>query len=327
MKEQITKIKLTKAVVVSVVLFTAFLLSSNLYAVNPQAQIDAEQLLHDLKVLSADDMQGRKPDTPGSAKAREYIVKRFKESGIKPFGESYFQSFDFSFEKDPAFHHGVNVIGYLEGTVHKNYYLVVTAHYDHLGIKNGQIYNGADDNASGTAGLFAVASYFKKHPPANSIIFCAFDAEENTAENGSRAFINLPPVKLESLVLDINLDMICRDKDNVLYAVGTYHYPFLKPYLEKVASQSKIKLRFGHDNPTQKEIEDWTTESDHIHFHLKKIPFIYFGVEDNEQHHQPTDDYESITPAFYVGAVETIIEAIKEFDGNAAAIQQKSQPR
>jgi Zn-dependent M28 family amino/carboxypeptidase len=309
----------------SIVLAVLLLTSGVTAQVAPRSTIiNAEQLLLDLKVLSADDMEGRKPDTAGSAKARDYIVKRFKESGIKPFGESYFKPFDFSFSKETAVHHGVNVIGYLEGTARKGHYLVVTAHYDHLGIKDGQIYNGAD-NASGSAGLFAVASYFKEHPPANSILFCAFDAEEDSPAGGASNFINHPPVKLESMVMNVNLDMICRDKNDLLYAVGTYHYPFLKPYLEKVASQSKIKLRLGHDNPTQKEIEDWTTESDHFHFHAKKIPFIYFGVEDNEQHHRPTDDYENITPGFYVHAVETILAAIEEFDRHAVEIQQKAK--
>lgn len=288
--------------------------------------INAKQLLHDLEVLSADDMEGRKPDTPGSAKARAYILKRFGESGIQSFGDSYLQNFTFSYGRDKAVHNGVNIIGYLKGTERPEHFLVISAHYDHLGTQNRQVYNGADDNASGTAALFALAAYFNSHRPANSLIFVAFDAEENTSEGGSKNFLLHPPVKPETIAMNVNMDMICRDKNDILYAVGTYHYPFLKPFLEKIASQARVHLRFGHDKPNEKGVEDWTTESDHIQFHLRKIPFIYFGVEDEEQHHQPTDDYATITPAFYVKAVETIIEAVRQFDEHLPEIEGHKKP-
>jgi hypothetical protein len=117
--------------------------------------------------------------------------------------------------------------------------------------------------------------------------------------------------------------MISRDKNDILYAVGTYHYPFLKPFLERVAAQAPVKLLLGHDNPNQKDVEDWTGDQSGYAFHREKIPFIYFGVEDFEQHHQPTDDYETTTTAFYVRAVETVIAAVKEFDKNLPQIEKQ----
>src|SRR5262245_61605291 len=77
--------------------------------------IDAPQLLLDLKSLSADDMQGRLVGTPGSAKAREYIIKRFKDSGISPFGDSYSQPFEFSYPRKPEKIRAANVVGYIKG--------------------------------------------------------------------------------------------------------------------------------------------------------------------------------------------------------------------
>lgn len=278
--------------------------------------IDAEQLLLDLKTLSADDMEGRKPDTPGSAKARAYIVSRFKQSGIQPFGDSYLHTFALKDE-----HQGVNVIGFIKGERQPERYIVLTAHYDHLGIKNGKVFNGADDNASGVAGLFALAAYFSKHRPAHSLIFAALDAEE-TGLKGGRNFVSNPPVRKQDLVMNVNLDMICRDEKNRLYAVGTYHYPFLKPYLEKVAAKAPVQLLLGHDKSNASE-EDWTKDSDHYAFHKEKIPFIYFGVEDYKHHHEADDDYENITPAFYIGAVETILEAVKQFDANLMQIEKQ----
>ncbi len=284
--------------------------------------IDSQQLLRDLKILSADDMEGRKPDTPGSAKARAYIAMRFEESGLKPLGKFYTQDFTFSFKGESKLHKGTNLIGHLKGQVHPERYLIVTAHYDHLGVKGGRIYNGADDNGSGTAALFALAEFFKTHRPSNSIIFVAFDAEESVRKGGSFNFLANCPVKLESIVVNVNLDMIGLDQRNILYAVGTYHYPFLKPYLAEVASTSNIYLVFGHDDPDEKYgQEDWTDESDHIHFHIHKIPFIYFGVEDKQHHHRPTDVYENINPVFYVGAVATIVEAVKQFDDHLSQIE------
>jgi len=286
--------------------------------------IDASQLLLDLKTLSADDMEGRLVGTPGGIKAREYVMRRFKESGLKPFGESYSQPFEFSYPRKPNEKiHGANVVGYIKGEQTPDKYIIVTAHYDHLGVKNGVVYNGADDNASGTAALFSLAQYFSKHPPAHSFIFVATDAEEGSGA-GAVKFVKEPPVDKKALVLNVNVDAICRDKNDILYAVGTRDYPFLKPYLEPVASQSGIKLLFGHDDPSKDKGEDyWPPLQDGISFHRAGIPYIYFGVEDYELMHKPADDYDNITPLFYVHAVETIDAALKEFDAHLPEIEQQ----
>ncbi|MEJ7862804.1 MAG: M28 family peptidase, partial [Pyrinomonadaceae bacterium] len=121
--------------------------------------INAEKLLRDVEVLAADDMQGRGIGTVGGAKAREYVVKRFKEVGLESFAGSYLQPFEFTFRNNEKAN-GVNVIGYIKGKKNKDQYIVVTAHYDHVGIQKNEIYNGADDDASGTSALFALAEYF-----------------------------------------------------------------------------------------------------------------------------------------------------------------------
>jgi Zn-dependent M28 family amino/carboxypeptidase len=281
--------------------------------------VDAKQLLRDVETLASDEMQGRAPDTAGSAKARQYIVGRFKESGLKPIGDSYFQSFKFG--KD-AQKNGTNVIGYIKGKKTPEKYVVVTEHYDHLGVQKGEIYNGADDNASGTAALFALAKYFSSKQPANSIILVVVDAEESGMQ-GSKKFVAEPPVKKESIVLNINLDMISHNDKNEIYAVGTFHYPFLKTYLEKVKAKASVKLLFGHDTPDLTGSDNWTNSSDHAPFHAQKIPFIYFGVEDHKDYHKPTDDFANINNEFYVRAVETVLAAVKEFDANLVEIEKQ----
>jgi Zn-dependent M28 family amino/carboxypeptidase len=285
--------------------------------------IDAPQLLKDLQTLSADDMQGRQVGTAGGEKARAFVVQRFKESGIVPFGDSYEQPFSFAAARGGtgSDRRGVNVVGRINGTQGSTAAIVLSAHYDHIGVRGGQVFNGADDNASGTAALFALGKYFSEHRPAHTIIVAAFDAEES-GTRGSLAFVKAPPVDLASIAVNVNLDMIGRDPDDKLYAVGTHAYPFLKPYLERVAATAPVKLLFGHDDPQQRGVEDWTKDSDHYAFHQAKIPFVYLGVEDFDQHHKATDDYETMSHDFYVRAVETALRVLQEFDANLDAIKR-----
>jgi Zn-dependent M28 family amino/carboxypeptidase len=265
-------------------------------------------------------MEGRLVGTPGGAKARAFVIERFKAGGLKPFGASFESRFTFMGGRGAAAteRQGVNVVGYVTGTKEPSQYIVVSAHYDHIGVRNGVTYNGADDNASGAAALFSVAQYFVKNPPAHSLIFVAFDAEESNLR-GARAFVAKPPVDAAALLIDLNMDMIGRDPNNLLYVVGTYTQPALKPVIERVAASAPVKLTIGHDDPTKKDVEDWTTDSDHAAFCQAKIPCLYFGVEDFENHHKATDKYETMSHDFYVRAVETMVQVTKAFDAEPPA--------
>jgi Zn-dependent M28 family amino/carboxypeptidase len=274
------------------------------------AGLDTARMLEDVARLSHDSMAGRAVGTPGNAAARRMIAERFQSLGVTPLGETFLQPFTYT--ADDETREGTNVIGYVPGTERPNEFLIVTAHFDHLGVRNGQVYNGADDNASGTAALLALAEWFSENPGLHSIAFAAVDAEEQGLQ-GARAFVTNPPIPLGQIALNVNLDMISHS-DSVLYAAGTHHYPYLRSYLEDVAERSDIVLRFGHDSPDLGENDDWTNASDHGPFHSIGVSFIYFGVEDHPDYHQPTDDFERINRQFYVDAVETILDAIREFD-------------
>ena len=301
-----------------------FLFALTLAAQQPPKSdlIDSAQLLRDLKFLSSDAMEGRLPGTPGGDRARAYVISRFKESGIASFGMSYDQPFTFAVRGSNTAIQGVNVIGHIEGRRQQRKYIVISAHYDHIGTRNGEVFNGADDNASGTAALFAVAQYFKAHRPENSLIFAAFDAEESGLR-GSQAFVKDPPVNAGVLSLNLNADMIGRAPDDKLFVVGTALQPFLRPYIQAVAAKSTVKLLMGHEDPGTRE--DWTRDSDHYSFIQAKIPALYIGVEDFAQHHKATDDYETITYSFYVRAVETLIRITEQFDANLDAVD-KARP-
>jgi Zn-dependent M28 family amino/carboxypeptidase len=288
--------------------------------------IDRAVLLRDLQVLSADDMQGRLVGTPGSAKARAYIIERLIASGVVPIGTSYEAPFEFTSGGTQTPRRGVNVVGWIPGARQTNRFIVVSAHYDHLGVRGGQIFNGADDNASGTAAIISIAKYFSTRRPQHTIIFAAFDAEEGGLR-GSRAFVAKPPVPLETIVVNVNIDMVGRDVNNKLYAAGSFLNPFLKPYLQRVAAVPPVTLLLGHDDPNNRALDDWTRDSDHWSFQQAGVPALYIGEENYEQHHKATDDFETIMPDFFVGAVQTSVRVIEEFDRNLEEIARQTPPR
>ncbi|MFN3596626.1 MAG: M28 family peptidase [Rubricoccaceae bacterium] len=280
---------------------------------------DVAALLEDLRTLSSPAMEGRRMGTPGHARAQAYLRQRFAEVGLEPLGDSLGVPFRYVPRGGTAEEDGTNFVGIVRGTESGGPYLLVLAHYDHLGIRNGQIYHGADDNASGTAALITLAGHLRRNPPRHSVIIAALDAEE-VGLQGARFMAANPPVPLDEVALVINMDMIGRSETGELYAAGTYHYPFLRPHVEAVAAEAPIRLLMGHDSPDLPPGDDWTMSSDHGPFHQRGVPFIYFGVEDHEGYHQPSDTYENITPFFYIGAVETVIAFVERADRHLAAI-------
>src|SRR5690554_5216917 len=268
-------------------------------------QVEREVLLKDIEYLSSEELEGRKPMTEGSVKARQYLSERFVSLGMTSQFKDYTQSFPlFPREGGDVLGEGINVIGFIPGEETEKI-IVITAHYDHLGEVDGAIYLGADDNASGTAALLALAAYFSENKPRHSMIFAALDAEEMGLQ-GAHALVSDFPFPLNTVILNINLDMISKNERNELYAVGTAHYPHLRPLLEAASKETAIRLLFGHDKPGT-DMQDWTHSSDHAAFHEKGIPFVYFGVEDHEDYHKATDTFERIDQDFYYQAVNLIL--------------------
>ncbi|MEW5980056.1 MAG: M20/M25/M40 family metallo-hydrolase [Acidobacteriota bacterium] len=190
-----------------------------------------------------------------------------------------------------------NVIGMLPGTHPelKSEAIVIGAHYDHLGLgRNGslasqpgrQIHNGADDNASGTAGVLELAQAFagKHRNPHRTLIFVTFSAEE-MGLLGSKHYVDHPPVPLEKTVAMINMDMIGRMKEKRLIVGGTGSSPHWKALLERANEPVRLELKFQ---------DDAFGPSDHSSFYAKNIPvlFLFTGVHDD--YHKPSDDYQKI---------------------------------
>jgi len=270
------------------------------------------QLLKDVETLSSDAYEGRKTGTKGAEMARTYLTGRLKEIGLKPYPgkNTYESSFEIKGRNGAAAIEGKNLIAYIPGKSEN--VIVISAHYDHIGIIKDEVYNGADDNASGVAGLLQFAKYFAKNKPNNTLIFAIFDAEEMGLQ-GAKAFVANPPVALDKIKLNINMDMISHNDKGELYAVGTFRYPELKPFF--ITSNPKIKVLFGHDDPKLGR-DDWTNQSDQGAFNAKNIPFLYFGVEDHKDYHKATDEYQNINKTFFIDAANAIQEIIVNIDKN-----------
>lgn len=268
-----------------------------------------EALLQNIKTLSSDAFEGRGTGTRGANKAKDYIINQFHVFNVLPLNTTYEQKFSFNSKRKT--YNAANILGWVKGTENPDKYVVISAHYDHEGIKNGLIYNGADDDASGIAALISFAEYFKNNPPKYSVILAAFDAEELGLE-GSAYYVNNPIVPLNNIVLNLNMDMISRSETNTLFVVGTRFNENLKKIFTDYEQSKLVRLELGHDG--KDGLEDWTNSSDHSSFHLKSVPFLYFGVDDHEDYHMPTDDYKNIHPDFYKESVKVIISVFNKID-------------
>ncbi len=269
----------------------------------------------DLRSLAADSMEGRGLGTPGGARARALIAQRFRALGLDTLSGGAIQAFGVAGGKAG----GANVVGLVRGGTRPGRIILVTAHYDHLGVRGGEVYNGADDNASGTAALMAIAALFRDRRPDHTVMFVALDGEEEGLL-GAAAFIAARAVVLDSVLLDVNLDMVSRSVEGQLFAVGPLRYPSLRQYLPATACTSGVAIMLGHDTGSP-DRDDWTMQSDQGAFQAAGIPFVYFGVEDHADYHRPTDDAERIDPAFFAAATRAIARFVEQVDAHPAAAE------
>ena len=272
-------------------------------------KLDSAQLINDLQFLSSPALEGRLVGTEGNKQARNYIAARFDSLQLSAPDSGRFQSFP---ARNKAT--GVNVLGIIKGSQYPDQFYVLSAHYDHLGKKGDKIYTGADDNASGTAALLAMAAWFKQYPPKHSIIFAAFDAEEGGLM-GSKYFAENPSVAIANIKFNLNMDMVSRNDKSEIYASGTFHYPFLSKYIDSIRPLTSVTVSLGHDDASKGASDDWTSQSDHFAFHQKGIPFIYFGVEDHPDYHQPTDSFDKVNKSFYYQVCNMIAATAVLIDG------------
>jgi hypothetical protein len=288
--------------------------------------VDRAQLMRDVTTLGSPSFEGRRTGTDGGAKARAWIAQQFGTIPLMPVvGAEFVQPFTLTTRDARAILPGgrpyrtdfpaANVVGRITGLDPDASTIVITAHYDHLGVQNGMVYPGADDNASGVAALLAAARHFAALRPRHSMLFAALDAEER-GHDGARALLRSGVVPRTSISLNVNLDMVSRNDANEIYAAGTYYSPWQTPILQDVQTRASVKILFGHDRPARLSggLEDWTHSSDHGPFHDAGVPFVYFGVADHPDYHRPTDTADRIEPRFFGDVADMVIEALLAFD-------------
>lgn len=256
------------------------------------------QLLLDIQQLSSEQMQGRETGTEGAELARRYLKTRFSQLGLKPWQGSY--ASPFAYRQGRQQHQGINLIGWLPACDQASGGIVITAHYDHLGMRGNRIYYGANDNASGVAVMLAIAGKLQlqaKPCLSHHYFFVATDAEENGL-HGSRAFVENPPVPLEQMLLNINLDMLARSEPKVqLFITGARRYPELRQWLQP--HRGELRLVFlTHRGPQRRgsllQEFDWPNSSDHAYFHRAGIPYLFFGGMPFSGYHTEQDHWQFI---------------------------------
>ena len=295
-------------------------------AITTPHRVDADRLFTIVQALSAPEMEGRRTGTPGNHRAQAFILARFRQLGLQPLGAGYEQKFSFVHRsiigtvmpgrpaKQP-YPDATNLIGVVRGTAQPDAFVIVSAHYDHLGLREGRTFPGADDNASGVAAMLETAAYVAAHPLRHSVAFVAFDGEEQGLQ-GSKYFVAHPPLPLDRVRLVINLDMVSRSDTGSIVASGTWSDPALKDLVSRAAQGRRLSVAFGHDRPVYLAggVEDWTNQSDQGPFHDAGVRTLYYGVEDHPDYHQPTDTADKIPRPFFTEVAELVVQTLIDAD-------------
>ncbi|MBB74532.1 MAG: hypothetical protein CMJ75_08470 [Planctomycetaceae bacterium] len=249
------------------------------------SSITSTRLQEHVEVLADDSFEGREAGTRGGRAAAGYLVQCLQKWGLAPAGEnaSYFQNFDHGFR---------NVLAEIraDAAPHESGTIVVCGHYDHVGLGNrsnsygpiGLIHNGADDNASGVAGLLELARYLAKLRSSlkKSVLFIFWDGEERGLL-GSRYWLEHPTVALNQVDLVINVDMIGRLRKKRLEVLGTRTAFHLRQFVTRQNRISQLEIDF---------IWKLTANSDHYPFIEHGIPAMMFHTGLHEDYHRPSDE-------------------------------------
>ena len=256
-----------------------------------RSQPSEQRLRRIVAALAAPEMEGRSGE--GARKAAAYLIDEFRRLKLEPlFGDQFVQEIPAT---EPARLQGRNVASMLRSNdpALRDEWVIVSAHYDHLGVRAGKLYPGADDNASGVAMMLEVARVLAggDRPPRRSLMFIGFDLEEKGLF-GSRYFVAHPPVPLRQVVLFVTADMIGRSLlglgDRRVFVLGTEHAPSLRPWLDQAARGQPLQIGLlGSDVLI-------LDRSDYGPFRSRQVPYLFFSTGENPCYHSPDDTAETL---------------------------------
>jgi len=274
-----------------------------------------------INVLASDSLEGRETGKPGQKMAANYIANFFKQIGIPPYKyNSYFQNFKvktvkrygrWKWDKNGVFEKmlnnnyikGDNIIGFIEGSDLKDEIVVITAHYDHLGIKDSLIYNGADDNGSGTVAIMEIAQAFmlaKKegYGPRRSVLIMPVSGEEKGLL-GSKYYTDNPVYPLENTIANLNVDMIGRiddyhDNPDYIYLIGSDRLSTELYQISEEVNDKYINLELDYKYNDKDDPNRYYYRSDHYNFAKNNIPVIFYFNGVHADYHKESDTIEKI---------------------------------
>lgn len=271
--------------------------------------IKSAELKTHLYTIAGDEMQGRETGSEGQKKAGQYIIDFYKKNKI-PFptgAKDYYQPIPAEFfvkgfsPKLPA---SENIWAFIEGSEKPEEIIVVSAHYDHVGMKNGEIYNGADDDGSGTVALMEIAQALieaKKagNGPKRSVLILHVTAEEHGL-HGSRYYSENPLFPLANTVADVNIDMIGRrddlhtDSNNYVYVIGADKLSSELHTITEEANKKHTNLDLDYRYNDFKDPNRFYYRSDHYNFAKNGIPSVFFFNGVHADYHKPGDTPDKI---------------------------------
>ena len=267
--------------------------------------ITTDDLKKHLYIIASDEFEGRETGEPGQKKAAEYLKNFYIEHSIaSPYGGSdYFQSIPTEHLK-PELNPSENVIAFIEGNEKPHEIIVVSAHYDHLGMRNGEIYNGADDDGSGTVAILEIAEAFQNavendKGPKRSILFLHVTGEEKGLL-GSKYYTNFPVFPLEKTVTNLNIDMIGRvdaahtNNPNFVYLIGSDKLSTELHELSEEINSQFTKLDLDYTFNSEDDPNRFYYRSDHYNFAKNNIPIIFYFNGTHEDYHKPSDTADKI---------------------------------
>lgn len=301
----------------------------------PAQAISEKKLKKHIQYLASDKLKGRGTGSPEEKMAAEYIAKQFKKIGLQPKGTAgdWMHQYTFKKSSDP---HGMNhdgpeirsnnVVGYLDNGA--PYTVIIGAHYDHLGLghdgnsleanSKGMIHNGADDNASGTAGVIELARYLVNNgvKEQHNFLFICFSGEE-LGLFGSKKYAEYPTIDFAKVSYMLNMDMIGRlNEEKRLLVGGVGTSPSFVPLLNGIKTDLTIK----HDSAG-------VGPSDHTSFYLKNIPVLFVFTGQHKDYHKPSDDVDKVNFAGEVQVLDMVIRIIEGLDSTPKLVFQETKTK
>lgn len=299
--------------VLSIILFSTFSVSQNTkdLSIKYASTISAKELSDHLYIYASDEFEGRDTGEPGQKKAVDYLKNFYISQGIEsPIGgNDYFQEVPASYMnrliRNGKLKDSENVAAYIEGSEKPNEIIVISAHLDHVGVnEEGAIFNGADDDGSGTVAILEIAEAFKKavkdsNGPKRSILFLHVTGEEKGLL-GSRYYTENPIFPITNTIANLNIDMIGRIDERhkanpkYIYLIGSdklsTELHTISEEMNKKYMNIELDYKYNDDNDPNR----FYYRSDHYNFAKNNIPVIFYFNGTHEDYHRPTDTPEKI---------------------------------